>query len=83
MTFTGDLGSLSPVSSIKLLGEEAHIAEVIGFSMMGHIVLDAGTKSAVEGLAKGIVSIANLGSILVKLNHVLHDSVSVMHPEMF
>ncbi len=33
--------------------------------------------------AKGIVAVANLGGILVELNHILHDSVSVTHPEMF
>ncbi len=34
-------------------------------------------------MAEGIVTVANLGGILVELNYVLHDLVSVMHPEMF
>ncbi len=50
---------------------------------MSHIILDACTKSAVESMAKGIVPVANLGGILIELNHILYDSVSVMHPEMF
>ncbi len=41
------------------------------------------TKSAVESMAKGIVAVANLGGILIELNHILHDSVSIMHSEMF
>ncbi len=50
---------------------------------MSHIILDACTKSAVESMAKGIVAVANLGGILIELNHILHDLVSVTHPEMF
>ena len=34
-------------------------------------------------MAKGIVAVANLGGILIELNHILHDSVSITHPEMF
>ncbi len=34
-------------------------------------------------MVKGIVAVANLGGILIELNHILHDSVSVMHLEMF
>ncbi len=34
-------------------------------------------------MAKGIVAVANLGGILIELNHILHDLVSVTHPEMF
>ncbi len=34
-------------------------------------------------MVKGIVAIANMGGILVELNHVLHDSVSVAHLGMF
>ncbi len=51
--------------------------------MMSHIILDACTKSTVESMAKGIVAVANLGGILIELNHILHDLVSVTHPEMF
>ncbi len=51
--------------------------------MVSHIVLNACAKSAVESMAKGIVAIANLGGILIELNHIFHDLVSVMHPEMF
>ncbi len=48
-----------------------------------HIILDTCTKSAVESMAKGIVAVANLGGILIELNHILYDSVSIMHLEMF
>ncbi len=51
--------------------------------MVSHIVLNACTKSAVEGMATGIVTVANLGGVFVELNHILHDPVSVMHLEMF
>ena len=51
--------------------------------MVSHIILDACAKSAVESMAKGVIAIANLGGVLIELNHVLHDSVSVAHPEMF
>ncbi len=37
----------------------------------------------VENMVKGIVTVANLGGILIELNHVFHDSVSVTHLEMF
>ncbi len=60
-----------------------HIAEIVRLPVVSHIILDACTKSMVESMAKGIVAIANLGGILIELNHVFHDSVSVVHPEMF
>ncbi len=60
-----------------------HVAEIVRLPMVSHITLNACTKSAVESMVKGIVAIANLGGILIELNHVLHDSVSVVHPEMF
>ncbi len=47
------------------------------------IILDAGTKSTVEGMAEGIITVANLRGILIELNHILHDSVSIIHLEMF
>ncbi len=34
-------------------------------------------------MAKVIVAVANLGGVLIELNYVIHDSVSVMHLEMF
>ncbi len=51
--------------------------------MVSHVILDECAKSAVESMAEGIVAITNLGCVLVELDHILHDSVSVMHPEMF
>ncbi len=51
--------------------------------MVSHIILNACTKSTVESMVEGIVAIANLGGILIELNHVFHDSVSVAHLEMF
>ncbi len=50
---------------------------------MSHIILNACAKSAVESMAKGIVAVANLGGIFIELNHILHDSVSIPHLEMF
>ncbi len=60
-----------------------HVAEIVWLPVVSHIILDVCTKSTVESMAKGIVAVANLGGILIELNHILHDSVSVMHPEMF
>ncbi len=60
-----------------------HVAEIVRLPVVSHIILDACTKSAVESMAKGIVAVANLGGILIELNHILHDLVSVTHPEMF
>ncbi len=57
--------------------------EIVRLPVMSHIILDMCTKSAVESMVKGIITIANLGGILIELNHVFHDSVSVMHLEMF
>ncbi len=51
--------------------------------MVSHIILDASAKPMVEGMVEGIIAVANLGGILIELNHVLHDSVSVVHLEMF
>ncbi len=51
--------------------------------MVSHVILNVCAKSAVETMAKGIVAVANLGGILIELNHILHDLVSVTHPEMF
>ncbi len=51
--------------------------------MVSHIILNSCAKSMVESMAKGIVAVANLGGILIELNRILHDSVSVAHPEMF
>ncbi len=60
-----------------------HIAEIVRLPMVSHIILNVCAKSAVKSMAKGIVTIANLGGVLIELNHILHDSVSVPHPEMF
>ncbi len=57
--------------------------EIVRLPVVSHIILNACAKSVVESMAKGIVAVANLGGILIELNHVLHDSVSVTHPEMF
>ena len=57
--------------------------EVIRLTMVSHIILNSCAKSMVESMAKGIVAVANLGGILIELNRILHDSVSVAHPEMF
>ncbi len=57
--------------------------EIVRLPMVSHIILNACAKSTVESMAKGIVAVANLGGILIELNHVLHDSVSITHPEMF
>ncbi len=57
--------------------------EIVRLSMMSHIILNACTKSVVEGMAKGIVTVSDLGGVLIELNHVFHDLVSVAHPEMF
>ncbi len=51
--------------------------------MVSHIILNVCAKCAVESMVKGIVAVANLGGVLVELNHILHDSVSVVHPEIF
>ncbi len=37
----------------------------------------------VESMVKGIVAVANLGGILIELNHIFHDLVSVAYLEMF
>ncbi len=60
-----------------------HVMEIIRFSMVSHIILNVCTKSAVESMVKGIVAVANLGGILIELNYILHDSVSIAHLEMF
>ncbi len=60
-----------------------HVAEIVRFPVVSHIVLDACAKSVVESMAKGVVAVANLGCILIELHHIFHDLVSVMHPEMF
>ncbi len=52
-------------------------------SVVSHIILDAHAKSTVEGMMEGIVAATNLGCILVELNHILHDLVSVAHLTMF
>ncbi len=57
--------------------------EVVRLPVMSHIILNACAKSMVESMVKEIVAIANLGGILIELNHVLHDLVSVVHLEMF
>ncbi len=79
----GYLGPPSPIVSIEFLGQEMHVTEIVRLPVMSHIILNACTKSAVEDMAKGIVVVADLGGVLIELNHVFHDSVSVMHPEMF
>ncbi len=60
-----------------------HVAEIVRFPVVGHIILNACAKSVVESMVKGIIAIANLGGILIELNHIFHDSVSIAHPEMF
>ncbi len=57
--------------------------EIVRFSVVSHIIFDVCAKSTVEGMAEGIVAIINLGGILVELNHILHDLISVMHLVMF
>ncbi len=60
-----------------------HVAEIVRFPVVSHIILNACAKSVVESMAKGIVTVANLGGILIELNHIFHDLVSVVHLEMF
>ncbi len=60
-----------------------HVTEIVRFPVVSYIILTACAKSTVESMAKEIVAVANLGGILIELNHIFHDSVSVMHPEMF
>ncbi len=60
-----------------------HVTEIVRFPVVSHIILNVCAKSTVESMAKGIVAVANLGGILIELNHILHDSVSIAHPEMF
>ncbi len=60
-----------------------HVTEIVRLPMVSHIILNACTKSMVESMAKGIVAVTDLGGVLIELNHVFHDSVSIAHPEMF
>ena len=57
--------------------------EIVRLPVVSHIILNACTKSTVESMVKGIVAVANLGGILIELNHILHNLVSIVHPEMF
>ncbi len=57
--------------------------EIVRLLVVSYIILDTCTKSMVEGMAEGIITVANLEGTLIELNHALHDSVSVMHLEMF
>ncbi len=57
--------------------------EIVRLPMVSYIIFNVCTKSMVESMAEGIIAIANLGGILIELNHVLHGSVAVMHLEMF
>ncbi len=60
-----------------------HVTEVVRLPVVSHIILNVFAKSVVESMAKGIVTVAHLGGVLVELNHILHDSVSIAHLEMF
>ncbi len=51
--------------------------EIVRLPVVSHVILNVCAKSAVESMAKGIVAIAHLGGILIELNHILYDSVSV------
>ncbi len=57
--------------------------EIVKLPVVSHIILNIYAKSTVESMAKGIITIANLGGVLIELNHILHDSVSIAHLEMF
>ncbi len=46
-----------------------HVMEIVRLFMVSHIILDAGTKFVVEGMIEGIITVANLGDILVELNY--------------
>ncbi len=37
----------------------------------------------VESMMEGIIAVANLGGVLIELNHILHDLVFIGHLEMF
>ncbi len=37
-----------------------HVAEIVRLPMVSHIILNACTKSAVEGMVEGIIAVANL-----------------------
>ncbi len=54
-----------------------HVTEIVRLPVVSHIILNVCTESAVESMAKGIVAIANLGGILIELNHVFDDLASV------
>ncbi len=65
------------------MGYEVHVTEIVRLPVVSYIIINVCTKSMVESMVKGIVAVANLGGVLVELNHILHDLVSVAHPEMY
>ncbi len=34
-----------------------HVTDIVRLSMVSHIILDVGTKSAVEGMTEGIIAV--------------------------
>ena len=57
--------------------------EVIRLTMVGHVIFNPGTKSAVKSMVEGIVTIAYGSSVLVEMDYILHNPVSIMHPKVF
>ncbi len=37
-----------------------HVPEIVRLPVVSHIILNAGTKSMVEGMMEGIIAVANL-----------------------
>ncbi len=60
-----------------------YVTEIVRLFVVSHIILDADIKSVVEGMTERIIAIINLRGVLVELNHILYDLVSVTQSEMF
>ncbi len=57
--------------------------EIVRLPVVSHIILNVCTKSTVESMVEEIIAVANLGGILIEPNHILYNSVSITHPEIF
>ena len=57
--------------------------EVIRLTMVSHIIFNPGTKSTVKSVTEEIITIAYDSSVLVEMDYILHNLVSVMHLKIF
>jgi hypothetical protein len=68
-----------PITCINRLREILHVQKGIRLSNLGHLVLDAVRKSAIESVSECTVALVDLCGKTIELDEVFADALVVFH----